>query len=59
VRNCPSSSWRLLGFSMAASFMASCYEAEFHYANEQMRIVRGIMRVIFSPRIKGTLESAC
>ena len=47
VRNCPSSSWRLLVFSMAAIFMASCYQAEFRFASGQTGIVREIESVIF------------
>src|ERR1035437_7965788 len=48
VRNCPSSSWRLLGFSKAAIFMSSCYQAEFRFAIEQAGIVRKIERVMIS-----------
>jgi hypothetical protein len=42
---------------MAASFMASCYQAEFLFAIEQTGIVRGIERVIFSaePEADGNL----
>jgi len=47
VRNCPSSSCRRLGFSMAAIFMSSSYQAEFRFASEQTGIVRRIKRVVF------------
>ena len=50
VRNWPSSSCRLLGFSMAASFMPSGYQAEFLFAIEQTGNVR---------RPRGRRESAC
>jgi len=44
---------------MAASFMSSCYQAEFRFAIEQTGIVRRIERAIFSaePKADGNLRA--
>src|SRR2546421_140112 len=39
VRNCPSSSWRLLGFSMAAIFTGAGYQTQIRFTIEQTGVV--------------------
>ena len=59
VRNCPSSSWRLLGVSMAASFMFSGYQTQLGFTTEQTGVVFKIDGIVFreEPEAGGNLRA--